>query len=365
MRAHLVALAVTACTGTPELDLSESTAAASNCTGGGCGDNGAVVDGSDISWFRLDHVPYKDVQYLHFALSQHDMDNGIHADNLDVTRNRLRYGQPGAWHVGSDLEHTVIRVSAEGRVYDVEITEVHHDTPYWTELPSGFAESYRFTWTAKEPLEPDRERGELCPTDVRADPLWNHAFTAVVFEGEKYDDLTRDIRLTGAEMYVAPFNIACFGSLPAKQELSRRTSATVEGIYTTTIDDDRQNLARAWAAEYCGGGHSFTHQGHKLRIRDRHEWLFKAGLGWSSSQASASDFHYEAVWADGRAVCLDTPRLAVQDARVPPDERIFDRIVAECGELPPPCTDQPWFPADWKSRGDFLTATIGEQVVFR
>jgi hypothetical protein len=368
-----LAIALTACTAYPELDRIESSAG--GCVGAGCGDNTANVEGSDVSWFRLDHNLYRGVRYLHFARNQAEMDARIVMDNLDVSvqdaddandntvaGNRLRWGSPGGWHYGAELVGTVIRVEVNRRLYDIRIDEVHNNTPYWTELDSGNAESYRFVWTAVD--DPTRS-GELCATDVSDDPLWNHAFHAVVFEGEKYDPVTRDITLTGKTTHVAPFNIACFGSLPAKQELTRRTEATIDATHSTTIDDDRQNLARAWAAEYCGGGHAFTHQGHKLRIRDRREWLVKAApLGWSEAEAAGSEFHYEAVWADGHAICLDTPRLAVKDPTVPTDARIYDRIVAECGELPPPCTGQPWFPDDWKSHGDFLTATVGQQLVF-
>ncbi|MEJ7602545.1 MAG: ADYC domain-containing protein [Kofleriaceae bacterium] len=363
---------MTACTTLPEVEGLEAQLQGKDyegCTSSGCGDNGAVVDGSDISWFRLDHNPYKGIRYLHFATSQWNMNHGIFADNLDIKGNILRFGGPITWQTGPALLNTVIRVAVEKpteplRRYDIQIAGVYEDTPYWTQAFSGFAESYRFTWTALTPEDDTPERGELCPMDVSDDPWWNRAYRAVVFEGEKIDNETRNITSTGTADYVAPFNIACFGGLPAKQELARRTSAsaTVDGMYHTTIADDRQNLARAWAAEYCGGGESFTHQGHKLRIKDRHQWLSIPKLGWTEDDELSPDFQFEAVWSDGRAICVDTPRLAVTDPNIPPDPEIFDRIRSVCN-LPPPCTGQSWFPKSWALHGDFATATFGAQDV--
>ena len=347
----------------------------------GCGENGALCDGSDISWLRLDHQPYKGVRYVHFATSQWNMDHAIFADNLDIAGNRLRYGQESAWHWGTDLVNTVIRIFktdpsnllGPALRYDITITEVHSDMEYWMQVPSpDHPESYRFQWAKVAADGSHGDRGELCPYTAPPDPNgpWHgRSFNAVVFEGEKYDNDTRDITLTAlGPVYGAPFNIACIGSLPAKQEMTRRTTAASTNVYMTTIADDRQNLARAWAAEYCGGGHSFTHQGHKLRIADRRGWLSAAMVGWTPAQLTSSSFHVEAVWKDGKAVCLETPRLAVDDDSVPPESGIWDRIRDQCGaeNVPPRCSSQSWFSSGtgpWADHGDFMTATIGDQVV--
>jgi hypothetical protein len=348
-----------------------------NCqTSSGCGENGAVVEGSDISWLRLDGVPYNGVRFLHFATSQANMDSGVFADNLDVAGNRLRYGDATVWHYGADLVNTVIRIrktnpadpAAPAVRYDITITEVHSDLSYWTQVPSlDHPESYRFQWSKVAEDGSHGDRGELCPY-TSPDPLgpWHgRSFNAVVFEGEKYDNVTHDITSTAVEpTYDVAFNIACIGSLPAKQAMSRRISATGDVAYTTTIADDRQNLARAWAAEYCGGGSSFTHQGHALRIADRRGWLSQVMVGWTGAQEALSSFHVEAVWKNRKAVCLETPRMAIDDENVPADDGIWDRIREVCGAATPPrCSDQSWFPTRWTDHGDFMTATIGDQVV--
>lgn len=350
------------------------------CTSSGCGENGALVEGSDISWFRLDHQLYKDVRYAHFATSQWNMDHAIFADNLDIAGNRLRFGEENGWHWGTALVNTVIRIfkvdplnpSGPPLRYDITVTEVHSDMEYWMQVRSpDHPESYRFQWAKVAKDGSHDNRGELCPYTTPPEltgPWHGLSFNAVVFEGEKYDNDTRDIALTAVDpVYGAPFNIACIGSLPAKQEMTRRTTAASTNTYRTTIGDDRQNLARAWAAEYCGGGHSFTHQGHKLRIADRRGWLSAAMVGWTPAQAISSSFRVEAVWKDDKAVCLETPRMAVDDD-VRPDLGIWDRILDQCGALniPPRCSKQPWFSlttGSWADHGDFMTATIGDKVV--
>lgn len=382
MRIPFALVLVAACAEVPALDVIEGKLdGGCDPKNSGCGENGGLVEGSDISWLRLDHQPYEGVRYVHFATSQWNMDHAIFADNLDIDGNRLRYGDQSVWHWGTELLNTVIRIFKTDPLdprglplrYDIMITEVHSDMEYWMQVPSlDHPESYRFLWAKVENDASHSNRGELCPYTTPPDPqgLWHgHSFNAVVFEGEKYDNDTHDITPTAVDpVYGAPFNIACIGSLPAKQAMTRRTTAASTNTYMTTIADDRQNLARAWAAEYCGGGHSFTHQGHKLRIADRRGWLSAAMVGWTPAQWMSSSFRVEAVWKDGKAVCLETPRMAVDDENVPPESGIWDRIRDQCGVLniPPRCSSQSWFSSgtgSWADEGDFLTATIGDKVV--
>ncbi len=349
------------------------------CSSGGCGENTAKVNGSDISWFRLDRLPNENgVSFVNFATSLSNMRAGIY-ETLDIAGNHLRYrNASGAWKAHGDLVGSIIRISNNGVLYDIKIAEVHYrpadwglpcgnpcllsGEPYWTQAPTGDAETYRLYWAKVDRFETETFPNEVCAADEIDTALWNRAFNAVVFEGEKYDVDTRKISFTATTDFTAPFNIACIGSLPAKQELARRTSATVTNTIHTTIDDDRQALVHAWAAEYCGAGPSFTHQGHKLRVRDRHYWLtFAAPLNWP--EPPPPNLHIEAVWDKDHAVCLDTPRLAIgDDPKVPADPQIWKKIAATC-TLPPRCSDQPWFPDHWRDHGDFLTATVGTVVV--
>lgn len=342
---------------------------------GGCGLNGAVVDGVPFSWLRLDGEPNDDgVTYLEFAINNQ-------VRKLDIDGHFLRYRAGAEWRMHHDLIGGVIRIAIADKKYNVTIVDVNYKKcsetpssgvwgctepgePYWTAIDSGDAETYRLRWSPAD--DHNRKPEEVCPT-IPVDLIrGTNSLDAVAFEGEHYAPDTRLITET-ATGNNAPFNIACLGSLPAKQELTRRTSASKFDVYQTTIDDDRQALTRVWAAEYCLGS-SFTHQSHRLRVRDRHGWMYKgAPLGWLGApfvglkfpaKPAIVNFNYEAVWNANGAVCLDVARLAVADPNVPPEADIWSRIEAECGALPPPCTGQPWFPHDWKSHGDFLTATV-------
>lgn len=329
--------------------------------------NSPLVGGHSVSWLRLDHMANDDgVRFVEFYK------NGV-PRSLDIDGNILRYlGGDGKWHGYKDLVGTVIRIQIENVQYDVTIAEVKNCTsvfpspggttycsepgiPYWTDSYSGQAETYRLTWN--NATEPDSIRKEVCPYLEPEPTTGGHTYEAVVFEGDHFDPVTRNITETDTTQFVAPFNIACMGSLPAKQELSRRTAATRNATYDSTISDDRQALARAWAAQYCGT-EAFTKTGHQLRIRDRREWLNQAAWGWTNWAPFLNPkFKYEAVWDEHGAVCLDTPRLAVPDPKVKIDPLISAKIHEECGDIPP-CTGQPWFPAKWKDHGQFLTATI-------
>ena len=64
----------------------------------------------------------------------------------------------------------------------------------------------------------------------------------------------------------------------------------------------------------------------------------------------------EAVWDAHGAVCLETPRLGVDDPNVPPEADIVGQIIAGCGALPPKCSDQPWYPDHWTDHGQLRTA---------
>lgn len=346
--------------------------------------NSPLVGGHSISWLRLDHQENEDgVRFVHFR-------KGNAVRDLDINRNILRFVDgAGNWRGYKDLEGSVIRVAIEGVEYDVTIEKVRnctsvfppppggpticteHGIPYWTEVPSGEAETYTLLWNeaaAPQCADPHSTscraiQEEVCPYVTTEETTGGHQYEAVAFEGDHYDPVTRNITETDTTLFNASFNIACMGSLPAKQELARRTAATSNHTYDSTIANDRQALARAWAAQYCGT-EAFTKTGHQLKIRDRREWLHKANWGWNDAEPIVnSKFGYEAVWDEHGAVCLDTPRLAVSDPKIRIDPNISRKILAECGKIPR-CTGQSWFPEKWKEHGQFLTATISSSANF-
>lgn len=346
-----------------------------------CGPNGASVDGEPFSWLRLDHDINDDgVTYLGFR-------KGNSTYTLDIDRNVLRFlGGDGKWHGYKELVGGVIQISIAKtkKTYDVIIEDVKncfpqysqpsppnsidcmdHGIPYWTTPASGEAETYILKWkpvgVAPPPGRTTVEATPVCPP-VPVEVTGGHLYEAVVFEGDHYDPISRNITSTTMEDKVAPFNIACIGSLPAKQELARRTEATKTGNYDTNIKDDRQALARVWAAQYCGRN-VFTETGHRLRVSDRKKWLHQEGWGWEDNKPTSDPyFRYEAVWDATGAVCLDTPRLAVSDPNVPIDPEVFANIRRLCGDIPK-CTGQSWFPGNWTKYGQFLTATVARIAI--
>lgn len=336
--------------------------------GDSCGKNGGVIGGSPFSGFWLTGVESDDhIKYLHFATSYANMLAHSYA-SFDVEGALLRWGpDPGHWH--DELVGGVFAVGIGTKTYYVLIAEVHfHDgSPYWTKVWSGSAERYRLMWVDSEDPNPTNF-ADVCPVvDQVDDDLWTSAINAFAFEGESYDPIKRTISPTATAPLTAWVNIACEGSIPAKQLLSRRTTASSDGAtYVSSIANDRQALVHAWAAEYCGPGPSFTHSGHKLRLRDRKGWFPQIGpVGWSDASPPLVDGkdcglatcpRYEAVWDANGAVCLDTPRMAVPDP-VGTDDNIEGRIPRYCNR-PPRCSDQSWFPDHWTDHGLILSATF-------
>lgn len=331
-----------------------------------CGPNGAQVDGHPFSWIALDGSESEGVKFLEFRKNNQVVE-------LDVDKTVLRYRDGTGWHWGSNLVGGAMRVAIGDKKYDVFISSVHCDAtggihcatpgiPYWTETPSGTAETYKLTWVNPDPKSGERLEGDVCPYDAVEELSGGHLKEALVFEGDHYNVDTRDISASamGPETR-APFNIACVGSLPFKMELARRTEATKNDTYQTTIADDRQALARAWAAEYCRG-QVFTETGHLLRIMDKRGWLPRQGWGWNRLTPILNPkFTYEAVWDADGAVCVEKPRLGVPDPIGSVEESVvWQWIKDRCpkGDRPPRCSDQPWFPRQWKEHGQFITANI-------
>jgi hypothetical protein len=94
--------------------------------------------------------------------------------------------------------------------------------------------------------------------------------------------------------------------------------------YDTTVKQ-RQTLLKMLTADYCGTGHSFTHDGVSL--------IYNANQSWwhDDTRTPAAQ---EALWDASGALCVDDPR-----------DTTLDEIQATCGYRPSPC---PSF-TDWRS----------------
>ena len=239
---------------------------------------------------------------------------------------------------------------------------------FWSRVTSADAETYQLQWAALDgPVDADGNPRfeDVCPHET-IDGVWENEIDAVIFEGEKYNLQTKQIQTAPTTGNRAWLNIACAGSTPAKLYLLRRTTASgVLPLYMSAIDNDRQAMVRAYAAEYCGNGVNFTQSGHRLVIQDHlpifdnRGWIPReAPVGFSDHDIEDGLVAIEAVWDANHAVCLETPRLALPDPVVPIDRNIERRIDEACKEArPPKCSDQSWFPNDWTSHGQLMTAT--------
>lgn len=343
-----------------------------------CGQNGARIAGEPFFglWLNGDENEAH-VWFLHYAENLAAMKLGVYTP-LDVDGGRLQAMIGGAWHKGpSFLEDGILLLAIGRKPFYVKIAHVRSGIsggadlgePFWSRVASAGAETYQLQWAALDgPVDADGNPRfeDVCPHEVLDGDLWQNQIDAVIFEGEKYNLQTKQITATSTAVGKAWFNIACAGSTPAKQYLLRRaTASAVLPTYTSTIDNDRQALVRAFAAEYCGNGVNFTRSGHRLVIQDHlpifdgKGWIPReAPLGFSDDDVDDGLVTLEAVWDADHAVCLETPRLALADPIVPIDPDIEKHIDEACKEKrPPKCSDQSWFPHDWASHGQLLTAT--------
>jgi hypothetical protein len=88
-------------------------------------------------------------------------------------------------------------------------------------------------------------------------------------------------------------------------------------------------------ADYCGGGRSYTANGHPLRYTDALAWYPSPPLGLKDPAQVRS---IEAIWGPDGAVCLEVPRLYGREV-----------IAREC--VRPKCDL-----TDWKSAGHVISA---------
>lgn len=144
---------------------------------------------------------------------------------------------------------------------------------------------------------------ELCKPGLTDDTTLSG--TAVMFRGDSYDDNTFAVSNSTDDS----FNIACYGTVISKMHFLRHTSAAM-GTAAFPVTQ-RQAMLRMLTGDYCGNGHSFTSEGHPIRIgfghaafQPRSEFQPDVGLGSARS--------LDAMWrTDGtRASCIGAPRLS-------------------------------------------------------
>ena len=168
----------------------------------------------------------------------------------------------------------------------------------------------------------DDDGEALCPGGGEIAP------GAVLMANERYDAAAKTVSVSGPVVQ-GWFNIACMGSVLAKLKFNGydpEIDDPQDPNYTTAAQ--RQAMIKAYTADYCGTGTSFTQDHQPLELTNRS----------GTVQRGAPITTPEAIWDEFGAVALDVPRLQSQF----PD--IMDDIIAECGGALP---GWPANPSDW------------------
>ena len=338
-----------------------------------CAKNGPLVEGSGIGHLGRDHqVNDWGVTLVEFWHKDHpalDLRVKVELDQLSAVDNA---DSTYVLH-GKDLIGGVFVIqTVQGVFYEVRILDVSYRWNYWTNPPidiEGYTLSYDGPYVGAYP-HPTTPLYPLIPLCPEIDEPWlgEHTMGAAVFEGEIYHqaDLSFQNTAPGPDGW---FTVACAGSATLKQLLTRRTP--LARPFPTGIVDDaqRRSMLRAWTADYCGSGDSFTITGVPLLVRD--------GLGtiptdhrssWSDTEAEANEIIYEAVRDERGAVCFNEWRRD-QDVPGKPevhDESAVTKALLRCEEvghpLPPCRLLLPTFPTGWQGLGKVLTALPSEYL---
>lgn len=264
---------------------------------------------------------------------------------VDVVDNRLFGRALGSSRdgdlSGAQLEGAELSLSTPEGIHTVHIRAVSH-VPYWVGDPTS-NELYHLEITDPS----GSEARPLCSNPPDATGEWPEPTGALIFTGDRYDAVGKQV-IPGAPADPGEwFNIACAGSALAKLHLSRHTPAGSSGDFTSTTAQ-RQAVLKMFTADMCGTGQSFTEAGTPLR------W----GNATGTTRLRGDEASFEALWDEDGALCLDEHRLDV-DADDPDAAQIHREVVRACeavGKPLPPCTDLPGFPRTWPPDAYVLSA---------
>jgi hypothetical protein len=307
----------------PEAEVTQAL----GCQSWGCGTNSPTI-GDGLLFDELDSSGAEPNRGGIFVVGAKLRDGtpvrvGVVEDMLVADAGGVRY-------TGTQLEGTVIRLyHKEKGGYELLIDKVN-------------LQSLRF-WSGSPEIVPAydikaRKVGELlfkdyaCKNDVIVtDPHWSGIeHDAIVFQGDRYDP---EHKLVWETPSTDPwFNVACAATTPAKLHLMRHTRA---GSYRddhtigwNTAVKERQAMLKMFAADFCGTGETFTHDGVPLVYDDSNFWYREYGPYTSQ----------EALWSAEGPLCLDNPRLG----------RTKQDVETECGHSIPSCGNfydvfNPWY----------------------
>lgn len=217
-----------------------------------------------------------------------------------MTGARLSAIRGATVKTGAALEDGYFRVLDDdaGVEFHIRIAHVSNVVRYWlgdADVVQTYELMYRQLPAVTEQPVCANPPDSLDPTSGGGAPAtWLAPFEAILFTGDRYDGVTKEVWATGGDRTRGWFNIGCAGSALAKLHLNRHTTAGAKGPYTAS-PDARQSLLNAFTANLCGTGAAFTEPGTPLRWQD--------AAGWKPDFAPTST--PEAVWGPAGAVCLE------------------------------------------------------------
>lgn len=320
-----------------------------DCPSTGCGLNGTWL-GSGVPFRTLHLSP---LRYNEANLSILDFQNPAKEHLTPQVDGDILRGKPANSSVAVDVvPGSVLYLGPlEKRsglpstpTYTLTITGVNPDQPFWADCPGCTNQGFpTYSFTAISVV--DDCEVDFCQPGLSTDPqgqVHNLSGTAVIFRGDYYDD-AYTVRTTPPSAYDDDvFNIACLGTAISKLHLFRHTSAA---WVTSSAPpppptppappavSQRQALLRLLTADYCGIGHPFTVEGTSIRLGFNKTFTPTAQSKFTLNSSGSVD----ALWAEGGATCLGTPRL---QATAPP---ILDKIQATCQEALHPLPACPSF----------------------
>jgi hypothetical protein len=341
----LAAVGLAGCAADPEAALLTTAAKKQEtCPDVGCGDNSPLIGGIlGIGIAELTNpTPLgpgafngQGVRIVGMTRGGTDYRLNVQGYNLRATSDMGLPSLMTTMLVGSRIELE----TEGGDTYFLYILDAHEDVTFWIGAPSRVW-TYRLGWSTSPA---DEWPADVCPLVAPPHEGWGEAgVEAVFFRGERYDAEARTVIAIGDEAGDW-FNIACAGSSIFKMFLNRLTEVSRDAAHPS-VKWMRTAMLKMYAADYCGTGKAFTRIGKELRWQNVPAWRTLDQTRLGELDELDVPIAYEAMWTDGGALCLDTPRMADE----PEDVQMWiDDINEECEPDLEPCTIKPWFPHVW------------------
>lgn len=337
----LCTLATTACLDTVELDAEIAPAEGEvtqlieedPCPNFACGQNGPSLNNRDFHELSEIGLPNREgfvVKPLVKGAASYSLRvTGWELSGVDANGNTIS---------GQQLTNATFEIHQDtGKRYRVLITEVTSMPIYSGPQKGTLIPQYILKWIDVTPGAPASHYVNLCarpPTGpYRQDTLFQNGESTLIFEGNRYDAATKRV-LFGSTSW---FNLGCAGHALSKLLLTGHTN--VSGSATTS---QQQALLKAYTADYCGLGFSFTVAGEPL--------FPKTANGYVPFMSVPETL--EGRWNENGAVCIDEYRLLVSNnplkATYFPDlangtPGVVAKIEQHCplAKRPPPCNALP------------------------